>query len=205
MKHTFTDSDLIELDRIWPLGQQLVVPENGTIVVAGAYEGRYLHYLAEMFPTVQLLGYEPQRQFTMNAAVGRLLPYMNRINISHAGLATAKRLVRVGNYGTDGCSVLATTGQRHTLPMLDVVEALGAGIGKFIDLLVLNCEGSEWALLPYMMDEMMHHNIRSMAIQFHPEYVSEVHKYRVLEYVSEYYKNTFQCHGCWTYWQRKES
>lgn len=195
MKHTFTDPDLAELDRIWPLGQLLTVPDNGTILVAGAYEGRYIAYLHEMFPQTAIHGYEPQDVACEGAA--------NRVpdaELYDSGLATANRKMFLGRYGTDGASVLADEGFAQSVNMVDAVEAI-QGIPP-IDLFVMNMEGYEWALIPYLLDEMMHHRIRALAIQFHPEYVSVERSQRVLDYLGEYYLNTFNCPG-WTYWERK--
>jgi FkbM family methyltransferase len=177
------------------------VPENGTIVVAGAYKGRYLHYLSEMFPTAWLYGYEPQKEAFMEAK-SRL---GDKAHLFNKGLSTSERMAAVGSYGTDGCSALSNKGARNILEMFDAVEALDVSILAFrvsIDLLILNCEGSEWALIPYLMIEMMHHRIASMAIQFHPEYVSPQRAARVRDYLSEYYSKTYEDTNNWTYWKR---
>jgi len=199
MTHTFTDPDLIELDRIWPLGQKLVMPDGGTILVAGAYEGRYMHYLSEMFPKASVIGYEPQPT-AFKTLLSRTRPLLNTV-IYCKGLATRERYMELGNYGTDGASVLTHAGERKDVEMLDAVEAI-----QSVDplaLFVMNMEGYEWALLPYLLDEMMHHRIASFAIQFHPAYVSPGRAQRVMDYLGEYYNNTFNCPS-WTYWQRKD-
>lgn len=195
MRHDFTDPDLMELDRIWPLGQLLTVPDNGTILVAGAYEGRYIAYLHQMFPKALIVGYEPQ-----GAAFDVACNRTPDAKLYNYGLATASREMWLGRYGTDGASVLTTDGCAFAENMVDAVKAI-QNIPP-IDLFVMNMEGYEWALIPYLLDEMMHHRIRSLAIQFHAEYVSSERANRVLDYLGEYYLNTFKCPG-WTYWERK--
>ena len=115
--HTFTDPDLLELDRIWPLGQQLVVPENGTIIVAGAYEGRYMDYLSELFPTASIFGFEPQKvawQTALNRLRGK-----PKVECFNYGLGTAKREMALGKIGTDGASVAESEGDCKSIYIMD--------------------------------------------------------------------------------------
>jgi FkbM family methyltransferase len=202
MSHTFTDPDLAELDRIWPLGRQLVVPEHGDIIVVGAYEGRYMAYFRELFPTASLTGYEPQMA-KFEVLKSRFANQLQVI-LFNAGLATAARSVHLGNWGTDGATVATTDDHAYGLKvkMWDAVEELSSHLS--IDLLLLNCEGSEWPLIPYILDEMMHHRIRTMAIQFHPKYVSREREARVFEYLLEYYTRPYWDYPTWTYWQRRD-
>lgn len=205
MKHTFTDPDLIELDRTWPIGQMLDVPENGTIVVAGAYKGRYMHYLSELFPTAYLIGFEPRQsvmveaQKRLGARIGALL----KIQFFNQGLATADRFSVMGRADSDGASVVEVGGEHCDVQMVDAVEALQSF--NPIDLLLLNMEGSEWALIPYLLDEMMHHRIASIALQQHTKYASKERISRVWSYLAEYYDLVYsdgKLDG-WSYWRRK--
>ena len=195
MNHVFTDPDLLELDRIWPLGQQLVVPEFGTIIVAGAYEGRYMHYLSKRFPKARVFGFEPQES-KIDAArkYGTVYNY---------GLATANRSVSMGQSGTDGASIANLNGEVEFVEMRDAVEAIHL-VAKTVDLAIFNMEGSEWALIPYLLDEMIHHRVKSMAIQFHPHYVSPEREIRVLKYLDEYYERQYYDYPIWTYWTLKQ-
>lgn len=198
MKHTYTDPDLAELDRIWPIGQMLEAPKDfSVIVVAGAYKGRYIAYLSEMFSQAQFVGYEPQ-QDAYESLVLRFAT-SKRVQIIKAGLGTGNRQVAMGKSGTDGASVLSTSGKTTWVKLFDAIEAMPA----YIDLLVLNMEGYEWALLPYLLNEMMHHRIASLAIQFHYDYVSTQAANRVIEQLSEYYHCPYSDENHWTYWRKK--
>jgi len=200
-QHVFSDPDLAELDRIWPLGRQLVVPEHGDIVVVGAYEGRYMTYLRDLFPTASLTGYEPQTakfDILKSRFAGQ-----QQVIVFNAGLATAARSVLLGNIGTDGATVATTSNHGYAkIKMWDAVEELSSHLS--IDLLLMNCEGSEWPLIPYILDEMLHHRIRSMAIQFHPQYVSIERCNRVVSYIREYYTQEYFDWPNWCYFVRME-
>lgn len=199
MKHEFTDPDLIALDAIWPIGQMLSVMDGGTIVVAGAYEGRYIHYLNQMFPKAHIVGYEPQRDAYVKCEarfVGN-----DMVEVRNYGLATSERDVELGLAGTDGASSVAFRGQNELVHMANIVEELQLQ-GSELDLFVMNMEGSEWAVLPYLLDEMMHHRIKSLAVQFHPNYVSKDRKVRVQAYLFEYYDLEYSDKNNWTLWKR---
>ena len=190
----------MELDKIWPIGQMLSVATGATIVVAGAYRGRYIHYLNEMFPTAHIVGYEPQyAEFEKleNRFMGN-----EQIEIRNYGLTTSDRDVALGLAGTDGASAVIFRGQNETVHMANVVEELQIQAHE-LALFLMNMEGSEWAVIPYLLDEMMHHRIKSMAVQFHPDYVSAGRAIRVKEYMREYYNLVYEDTNNWTLWERK--
>lgn len=197
MKHDFTEPDLAELDRIWPIGQMLAVSDKGAIIVAGAYEGRYIAYLHEMFPMAEIHGFEPQEHAFLVAS--KRAPA--RVTLYCSGLATKERRMQMGHSNTDSASVLVHAGHLQDVSMIDAVEAIQSI--PPIDLFVMNMEGYEWALIPYLLDEMMHHRIKSLAIQFHADYVSLQRAQRVRDYLGEYYTLAFADTNNWTLWERK--
>lgn len=193
MSHIFTDPDLAELDRIWPVGQMLSVPTGGTILIAGAYYGRYFRYLKDRFPTASIIGYEPNPDayhIALNLPWTSLYP---------RALGTANRKVRMTVEG-DGSNCIRPGSTERYAYAVDAVEAI-LNLGK-IDLFLMNMEGSEWSVLPYLLDEMMHHRIETLAIQFHPTYVSSVRMLVVLEYLSSYYRLLYDNIPTWSYWKR---
>jgi hypothetical protein len=200
MKHIFTEPDLIALDNIWPLGQRLDVSDGGTIVVAGAYEGRYIHYLNEMFPAAHIVGYEPQYDPFIKSC--ERFNSNKQVEIRNYGLTTCERDTELGLAGTDGASAVCFRGQNEMVHMANIVEELQIQAHE-IDLFVINMEGSEWAVVPYVLDEMMHHRIKSMAVQFHHDYVSVGRAARVKNYLREYYDLDYEDTNNWTLWKRK--
>lgn len=185
----------------------LSVPENGVIVVAGAWKGDYLQWLGEQFPRRRLYGFEPQRDaYEQTTAKVQASPTeaVAAAAMFNYGLSTATRTVHAGRCGTDGGSVYTTDGKREAWQMRDAVELLHE-IAPMIDLLLLNAEGSEWSLIPYLLDEMMHHRIASIALQQHTKYASKERIARVKSYLAEYYDLIYtdgQLDG-WEYWRRK--
>lgn len=160
-------SDFTELDRIWPLGQQLVVPENGVIFVAGAYHGRYCDYLSHRFPAASIYGFEPQRA-AFNNAVIRCHSRPN-VELFNFGIAITTSPQTLGDCHTDGASLLKDSGYRERCYFLDS-PTLRRFLGvEHIDLLLLNIEGYEWPLLKQWLSPSEHEieHYRSLAVQFH--------------------------------------
>lgn len=108
----------------------------------------------------------------------------------------------LGQSGTDGASVGDAIGNLELVKMRDAVEVIH-GLGPPVDLAVLNMEGGEWPLIPYLLDNLMHHRIASMAIQWHPKYVSNARACRVTDYLGEYYTVGYNDFPTWTHWTRK--
>lgn len=192
--------DTSHLGEFQPILPLLKVPDHGTIVVAGCYEGNYVEHLHGMFPTAHIIGFEPQFApwVTANARF-----FQNpRITILNEGLGTGTREMTLDNRDTVGATVVGTGSRSHhaRASMVDAVEALhGFGV---IDLMVLNMEGYEWVLLPHLLNELMQHKIRRLAVQFHSEYVSPREAALLLDRLNDYYLCLHNNYPAWTYWTR---
>lgn len=138
------DLDLDELDRIWPLGKQLVVPDGGTVLVAGAYEGRYMHYICTRFKPGKVLGFEPQVE-KVPIAEDRLRQHGQLTKVFGLGIGVQDCLAFVQETGTDGCKISlagVATGQVKLRSIDSILDEHGP-----IDLFICNMEGYEVPLL----------------------------------------------------------
>lgn len=157
------EADLDELDRIWPLGKQLVVPDGGTVLVAGAYEGRYMHYVASRFKPGLIVGYEPQKE---KAAIAKeRLRGLNNVIVIDEGIGVHACNVAMERYGTDGCRVAEFTSK--DMVRLNSIDHVMDGIGKPVDLFICNMEGYEVPLLAYLIATERIWEFTSLAVQFH--------------------------------------
>lgn len=163
------DSDLDELDRIWPLGKKLVVPDGGTVLVAGAYEGRYMDYVATRFKPATVIGYEPQPD---KAAIAeeRLRSRHDRetFHVYDKALGIHDCFVSLTDRGTDGCQVsqsMLDDPRENIVGMIGIESVLD--MYPQIDLFICNMEGYEIPLLSYLWAAAMLPEITSLAVQFH--------------------------------------
>lgn len=195
-----TDPDLIALDEIWPIGRQLVISDGGTVIVAGAYRGRYMHYLAELYPKAGLiLGFEPQRNEVMTA-FWRIHKYSNCAVVGRAlGVETVES-VPMGKWGTDGCSLVVTSGSIGKVSMVEFAEGMKQHRVTDIDCFICNMEGYEYILLPHIFKNKLHERIKSMAVQFHSEV--ELGEQTIRAVLNDYYGEPIKCPG-WDYWRKQ--
>jgi FkbM family methyltransferase len=123
-----------------PLGKRSVV------VVAGAYKGDTCEFLLNKFGCI-IHAYEPQKW-----ALAQVVADMNVIKHPFA-LGLRNQEVTLYEYETDACSVLPiasrSDGTGRMMDALVELRRLVVDYGK-IDLLLLNVEGYEYFLLPYI-------------------------------------------------------
>lgn len=136
---------------------------NSRVVVAGAYKGDTIAFLRELFDCY-VAGYEPQpwafdrcyARFGADPKV-HLFPY---------ALGTSNEWLPMWKIGTDGATLEPVTGENSGL-LVDVRDALTAPIS--CNLLVLNIEGYEHTLLPYLSNHGRLSCIDAIIMQWHGE------------------------------------
>lgn len=194
------DPDLQALDDIWPIGRQLAIPDGGTVVIAGAYKGRYMHYIADRFPRArEIIGFEPQKEAYFEA-INRVKNYENCF-VANLALGTHTELpVSMGKSGTDGCSFLSSDLPIEQVKMVEFSEALQLHKYPNIDCFICNMEGYEYHLLPHILKNKLHEKIKSMAVQFHSEVALGEQTIRAS--LNEYYGEPIQSPG-WCYWRKQ--
>lgn len=160
------EEDLEELDRIWPLGKQLIVPDGGTVLVAGAYEGRYMHYICTRFKPGTVHGFEPQAD---KAAVAedRLRKHGQLTKVFRYGIGVQDCIAFLHHLGTDGASIGQWTPEAPTVRLRGINGILDDH-GP-IDLFICNMEGYEIPLLSYLCATGRISEIQSLAVQLHTE------------------------------------
>lgn len=123
----------------WPLDRSSVVVE------VGGYKGRWALQIAERYGP-RLYVFEPQ---PWAAAVCREV-LGDRAVVLNFGLGTESRYQVMGRFGTDGCT-FAEVGT-HMASLTEVSEAFASLDIAHIDLMLMNIEGYEYALIPHMLD-----------------------------------------------------
>lgn len=195
---SLTDPDLQALDEIWPIGRQLVIPDGGIVVIAGAFKGRYMHYIAELYPAAsKIWGFEPQLKAAEDA-FWRTHRYQNCFVTGVALGAERNDAVPMGRWDTDGCSLVAFDGKVGKTKMIEFEEAMKRYKLDIIDCFICNMEGYEYHLLPHIFKNKLHNRIKSMAIQFHP--VMALGEDTIKATLNEYYGEPIQSPG-WFYWR----
>lgn len=151
----------------WSLAKKFGLPPNSTVFIIGAYQGLAMELLDEVYHPRHLVGFEPQLWAVENAT--KRLQGRN-YTLFPAGLGIEKGTFPMGEYHTDGCSFINTGPDSRTFgegQLWDANETLIILNPPKIDLMIINIEGYEWYLLPYLQENGWLDRIDRLAVQWH--------------------------------------
>lgn len=140
----------------WPLTSESVVVE------VGGYKGRWAYQIAERY-NPRLYVFEPQ---DWAAAVCRGVLEGYNAQVFNYGLSAHAFHFQMQGWGTDGCRVVdvedpaARWAEFHFLDWVFTSLEL-----HHVDLMLMNIEGYEYTLLPYMLDNKILPD--RLIVQFH--------------------------------------
>jgi hypothetical protein len=213
-----------ELDHSWPVGKQLVIPDGGTVVVAGAYRGKVIAYLLQRYPNIGAIhGFEPQ-SWAMIDAIEHLSPIDKRVALYDYGLLAgieAKDLP-MNRWATDACSLVDSNdrdqGLAHFEPFAKAALAIISShpewpmVHKDIDLFIMNVEGYEWELLHdmaripeggYIVKPQLAW-VKGLCVQFHEHALTSPQQQTsvIAELTAYYGPPVYDSYPEWVYWQK---
>ncbi len=148
----------------WP------IDEDSIVVEIGGYEGRWASQMADKFKC-HIHVFEPQ-DWAMEKAITKLTPYDN-IYFHEYGLWTHTALMTLGDYGRDGASLLKPKHEDSKQVLVEDIDAVFQIMGeelhddKDIDVCLMNIEGGEYVLIPYMIGMGIMKRIKFFWAQFH--------------------------------------
>lgn len=158
--------DLEELLERWPLANHFSLPADSIIVVVGAYTGKTMDLLDEIYHPKRIYGFEPQPWASQIAADRLILkPHCQVYNVA---LGPDAGYFEMGEWGTDGCSLVNTgaSAREHGMASVMQPETYFDNI-PHCDLLVMNIEGYEYTLLRHMRSQAILEKIDRLAVQWH--------------------------------------
>lgn len=146
--------------------------KDAVVVEVGGYRGRWAAEIAERYDPI-LHVYEPQA-WAYDALYSRFNGN-RRVYLYNFALGTEDAVVDMGAFGTDGASLLrdgvymedyeGSRSKMGSVTVHDAARELGA-LGE-IDLMLMNIEGYEYVLLPYMAKHGLLARVRYLMVQFH--------------------------------------
>lgn len=150
-----------------PMLGQLDLPENSRILVIGSYQGLTMELLDELYHPESIYGFDPQIWACDRARI-RLKDRPN-CHIMEYGLGRYNTTLPMGEWGTDACSFINVDSREkgigHIWNAHDVLK-IYYKTGN-INLVLMNCEGYEFVLLPYLEEKGWLDRFDKMIIQWH--------------------------------------
>lgn len=162
--------DIQQLARDWPLWQRFSLPPEPVIVIVGAYQGKAMDLLGRIFPDYnRIVGFEPQEW--AYAAARERLDRRRQMWLMPAGLGPETiEHAAMGEWHTDAASFVNTgpgTREQGTGTIAEADTALRAMNLSHVDLMIMNIEGGEYALIPHLRETHWLERIDRLAVQWH--------------------------------------
>lgn len=128
--------------------------EKDTVVDVGAYKGQWLIDMYNIYGC-KGIGFEPIKKFTVNSV------FPEEIQIYDFALGTENKEDKI-NLKDDGSSI-SEDGEE----IITIKEAKEFIKDKKISVLMINIEGYEYQLVPYLIENRCLENVKNIQIQFH--------------------------------------
>jgi hypothetical protein len=192
-------TDAIEYDELKSYG----LGPGDEAVVIGAYRGKTILTLLDMYPGIRVRGFEPQRP--MYDACVEAVRGTDAIIYDYGLGERSEAGLRIGDYNTDAASFVEIPGQRGVGEgeIRDVAEVFAMIFDGEIALTVCNIEGYEYKLLPRLIDTGWIHRMRYLLIQFHLSYITPEEHDAVIARLLETHRIRWQNDWVWASFERK--
>lgn len=189
----------------WPLLTRFDLSPDSVVVVVGAYKGLAMEALHEIYAPARTIGYEPQ-EWAFQDATSRLAEKPG-CEVQPYGLGVIDGTFDMGEFHTDACSFI-NTGLNSRLhgkgKMRDADIALKSAVGsEKINLLIMNIEGYEYELLPYLIEKGWLRQVDRLAVQWHLNLGNDGHINEILAQIDETHNRVLDEFPAWIYWTKK--
>lgn len=121
---------------------------ENVVFEVGSFKGRWALQIARLY-NPRLYCFEPQA-WACDVTAEVLADYNAQVHCYGLGTYNGQR--QLGEFGTDGCGFLANTRETGQGQVRDIAEVLPELGVASIDLMLVNIEGYEHILLPYMLE-----------------------------------------------------
>ena len=158
----------------------------------GSFKGRWALQMAERY-NPKLYCFEPQ-EWACDVTRYVLRDFDNVI-VRNCGLGVRDELLPMGEFGTDGCSFLRNTrnkGEGYIRNIVDVVRESGV---KQIDICLINIEGYEYELIPYILEQKI--LPRYLMVQFHGDAMQDLLLRKLIQTEYNLYWDYGKWLACW--------
>lgn len=172
--------------------------EDSIIFDIGGYEGQWASDIYGMYSS-NIHIFEPVPSFAEN--IQKRFQYNKKIKANSFGLSdkTQNSMISVNK---DGSSIIKNVGTQVEVKLVDIIEYIKQNNINKIDLMKINIEGGEYALLNRLIDTGYINNIGSILVQFH-NFFPEAHKEMLViqNRLRSSHKPIYQYEFVWELWR----
>lgn len=190
-------------------------PGARVIVDIGGNVGKDIERLLEAHPAVRIFSFEPTPEYF--SILQDKFGNDKRVNISNVGASNENgvaEFIYQGNHGvgTTGLDSAHTHGGEHVLVNLQDIDEILKGvrkeIGSFPDVLNVNCEGCEYAVMQRIADQGWIKHFRHIQLSWHtPDAVTDrvAKRCKIEEAVRKTHDLVWFGGPGWMAWQRRRA
>lgn len=181
----------------WPLN------EDSHVWEIGGYEGRWAQQIWDKFHC-NITIFEPQL-WAVEKLINRFKDIPDhKIEIRPHGLWTENTFLPIGNFHTDGASLVKDDGREPK--QYGMFKALYMELGNFdysIDVMLMNIEGAEYTLIPEMLKLNDFKWVKNFWCQFHPKDENDIRHEYIFNAMKQTHELLWDCYPTAVAWRRK--
>lgn len=177
----------------WPLTEKSHVWE------IGGFEGRWAQQIWDKY-RCSITIFEPQMW-----AVERMVKRFDgneKIRINAYGLWIEDAILPIGNFHTDGASLVKDDG-REEKQFGEFRRFTSAYEGIEIDVCLMNIEGAEYTLIPTIIHSGMMKHVKNFWCQFHPNDGDDKRNLEIYEAMSRTHDMLWNCYPTAVAWTKR--
>ncbi|MBK7366201.1 MAG: hypothetical protein IPI97_14885 [Nitrosomonas sp.] len=177
----------------WPL------TENSHVWEIGGFEGRWAQQIWDKFHC-NITIFEPQMWAV--AKMQKRFEGIEKINIRPYGLWIEDKFMPIGNFHTDGASIIKDDG-REEKRMGEFRRVSSVYYGVEIDVCLMNIEGAEYELIPRIISTGMMKHFKNFWCQFHPTNANDTRHLDVFEQMKTTHDMLWNCYPTAVAWRKR--
>ncbi len=192
--------------------QEFPLNEDSVVFIVGAWEGKHAQYFIDRYNPNMFL-FEPQKiraKLLKEKFAGNL-----KVKVFCFGLGEMSTRLELSRVGTDRCSFI------HRLEGMDLGEGDFEGphararimeVGEFmgqerlsgIDLILMNCEGYEFRLLPWICQTKIINRCQYLMVQFHMHHEGSDRMEEIKKMMVRTHRIRDDYEPAWIVWEKKK-
>lgn len=175
--------------------------KDSTAFVVGAFEGDYLGKLNNRFKC-KIYGFEPIDEY-FHVLKSKFDKYQN-VYLFNFGLSDKTEKVKFSKIG-ESSSIYVNASNLVEANLKSITEFISDNKLSRIDLLYMNIEGGEYAVLQQLIDDKIIINIKHIQVQYHNIDSNSAHKRKYInKLMSKTHSRKFNYPFIWERWDLKD-
>jgi len=175
--------------------------ENSVVFDVGGYEGQWASDIYSKFNS-KIYVFEPVPNFADD--IEKRFLRNKKIVVNEFGLSDKTEMSQISLKGDSSSTINNRTGDTTEIKMVDIIDFIKQNDITNIDLIKINIEGGEYALLNRLINSGYIKNIKYILVQFHNFYPNaKIEMEKIHKGLRETHSPVYQFEFIWELWKFK--